>query len=129
MALLRLKIGSEKYQVDPDKLTLNEACTLEEDFGVDGLSELDFFKARHLKGLFFIAVARKHPDMGVEDVLKKVGEAVTGPVFEDLTKQIQEAVEKAEAEAADPPSAGVNGAPAKKAGSRATRQKVSGPPS
>jgi hypothetical protein len=108
MAVLKMKLDGEKYMVDTDKLTLGEAEILEEEFGLEDLSELNIFRAKHLRGLFFTAVKRKHPELSDDDVLAKVRDGVTGDVFEDLNRQVQEAIKKAEAEKADPPKAGVN---------------------
>jgi hypothetical protein len=128
MAVLKMKLDAAKYTVDTDTLTLGEAEILEEEFGLEDLSDLNIFKAKHLRGLFFTAVKRKHPELSDEDVMAKVREGVTGDVFEDLNRQVQEAIKKAEAEKADPPVAGVSAsaAPANKSprtpgrGSRST---------
>jgi hypothetical protein len=127
MALLRIKLDGDKYEVDPDKLTLGEARLLKRDYGMEDFSTFNFFDPDQMVGLFVVAVKRAHPDWSDEDVLAKVEGIENGPIFQDINKQVDAALKKAEAEKKDPPGAAVSAsAPAAKAGKPATTRKKPG---
>lgn len=130
MALLRMKLDGEKYEVDLDKISLGEGRLLKREFGMDDFSDLNFFDPDQLVGLFVVAVMRAHPDMPYPDVLKKVEGIESGPIFDDINNQVAAAVEKARAEQADPPrAAGSASTPAAVRGSSARPRKTRGTPS
>jgi hypothetical protein len=103
MALLRMKVDEETFEVDLDKLTLGEARLLKHDYGMSDLREFSFWDPDQMAGLFVIAVKRAHPDMSEADVLAKVEGVDAGTVLEDLQKQVEAAVQAAEQ---DPTPAG-----------------------
>jgi hypothetical protein len=127
MAVLRMKLDGERYEIDPDKLTLGEARLLKREYGMEDFSNFNFFDPDQMVGLFVVAVKRAHPDWSDEDVLAKVEGIENGPIFHEINKQIEAARKKAEAEKADPPKAAVSAsAPAAKAGKQATTRKKPG---
>lgn len=122
-----MKLDGEKFEVDPDKLTLGEARLLKREYGMEDFSNFNFFDPDQMVGLFVVAVKRAHPDWSDEDVLAKVEGVENGPIFEEINKQIEAARKKAEAEKADPPKAAVSAsAPVAKGGNQATTRKKRG---
>ncbi len=120
--LLRMKVGGKKLTLDPDKLTLGEAHLMEHDFGLGQFGELSIWKPGHLLGYVTIAVQRANPEMSKEQAQQAAEGVEFTPIFEDILAQIRVEEEKAEAEAADPPVAAVNGSAAAASSPAKTRK-------
>lgn len=103
MALLKMQLDGEDYQVDLDKLTLGEARRLKLQAGMKDLSQFNFFDPEQMVTLFAIAVKRKHPDMDEADVLAKIEELDATEILQKFTEQIEADAAKEEAE--DPTAA------------------------
>lgn len=123
MALLRMKLEDERYEIDPDKLTLGEAYRLKREYGMEDFTSFNFFDPEQMIGLFFIAVKRAHPDLSDEEIRAKVEAVESGPIFADLNRQVEKAIE-AEKKKANPPSAvaGPGGGQATTRGTRGPRK-------
>jgi len=129
MALLKMKLDGEKYEVDLNKISLGEGRLLKREFGMKDFQDLDWWDPDVLTGVFAIAVMRTHPEMTFAEVLERVEGVESGPIFGELGKQIQAQIEKARAEQADPPRAAVSAsAPAAAPGRSATSRRKPGTP-
>jgi hypothetical protein len=126
MPVLKMKLDGEKYEVDPDTITLSEARVLKCDYGMTDFKVFNYFDPDQMVGLFAIAIKRAHPEMPDEEIRSKVEGIETGPIFEELHEQLEAALR----DAVDPPTAGAeSSAPAKakgKSGSTARTRKKGG---
>lgn len=131
MAVLRMKLDGEKYELDLDKITLGEAHILKREYGMEDFTTFNYFDPEQMIGVFVIAVRRVHPELSEEEVRAKVEALENGPIFADINKQVQDAVEKRKPtieklkKVVPPPAAGATPVPA--SGKRATRRKAPGP--
>jgi hypothetical protein len=120
MPILRMKLDDERYEVDLDEITLDEASVLKRDYGMEDFSTFNYFDPDQMIGLFAVVVKRANPEMSDEEIRTKVGGLKNGPIFKDINKQLEDARKKA---AQDPPPA----APSRKsAGSQAKTRKARG---
>jgi hypothetical protein len=98
MALLRIKLDDEQYEVDLDRLSLGEARILKHEYGMTDLSEFNFFDPDQMFGLFAIAIRRKRPEATDAEITAEVEGIDIVPVIDDLRQQIEDAADKAKAE-------------------------------
>jgi hypothetical protein len=122
MSVLKMKLDGEKYEVDPDKLTLGEALIMKRQYGMQDFTEFNFFDPEQMVGLFVIAVKRAHPELSDQEILAKVEGIENGPIFNDINKQVEEARKKA----ADPQVAGASASVPAAGSRRATTRKKPG---
>jgi hypothetical protein len=126
---LRVKIESESYEINFDKVTLGEAVVLNERFGLQSLRDFNIFDPKQLVGVLYLMVKRGHPELDEDEIMAKVDAVETGPIFDALTKQVEQARQEAAAAAVDPPKAAAKGSRAAAARNSGTTRKRTGNPS
>jgi hypothetical protein len=122
---LKVKIEDETYEIDFDKVTLGEAVVLNERFGLPSIADFNIFDPKQIVGVLYLMVKRAHPELDEDEIMARVEAVPNGPIFDALTKQVEEARKKA----ADPRKAAAKGSRAAAARSGAATRKRTGAPS